>query len=89
MSQKARSRGWRAAAFTETMMAARQCVHQALDAADPELAGLLIDIAVSLKVLRISNVSGPGPRVLPKSYCNSRLTDSPATTDMWRRRGDG
>jgi len=40
------------------MMAARRCVHQALDEADPELAGLLNDIAVSSKALRISNVSG-------------------------------
>jgi hypothetical protein len=34
--------GERAAGFTETMMAARQCVRQALDAAGPEFGGLLI-----------------------------------------------
>ena len=41
----------RAAAATETMIAARQRVHQALDAAGPEFAGLLIDICCFLKRL--------------------------------------
>lgn len=43
--------GDRAAAATETMIAARQRVHQALDAAGPEFAGLLIDICCFLKRL--------------------------------------
>jgi hypothetical protein len=39
--------GERAAAFTETMIAARQRVHQALDAAGPEFGGLLLDVCFS------------------------------------------
>ena len=37
--------------FTEKMIAARQRVHQALDAAGPEFAGLLVDICCFLKGL--------------------------------------
>ncbi len=37
--------------FTESMIAARQRVHQALDAAGPELAGLLLDVCCFLKRL--------------------------------------
>jgi Domain of unknown function (DUF6456) len=43
--------GERAAAFTETMIAARQRVHQALDAAGPEFGGLLLDVCCFLKGL--------------------------------------
>ena len=41
----------RAATFTETMIAARQRVHQALDAAGPEFGGLLLDVCCFLKRL--------------------------------------
>src|SRR5215475_8211261 len=41
----------RAGVFTETMIAARQNVHQALDAVGPEFAGLLLDICCFLKGL--------------------------------------
>ncbi len=40
-----------AAHFTETMLAARQRVQQALDAAGPEFAGLLLDVSCFLKRL--------------------------------------
>jgi hypothetical protein len=43
--------GERAAAFTETMIAARQRVRQALDAAGPEFGGLLLDVCCFLKGL--------------------------------------
>ena len=43
--------GERAAGFTETMIAARQRVHQALDAAGPEFSGLLLDVCCFLKGL--------------------------------------
>ena len=41
----------RAGVFTETMIAARQNLHQALDAVGPEFAGLLLDICCFLKGL--------------------------------------
>jgi Domain of unknown function (DUF6456) len=41
----------RAARFTETVIAARQNVQRALDAAGPEFAGLLIDVCCFLKSL--------------------------------------
>jgi hypothetical protein len=43
--------GERASAFTETMIAARQRVRQALDAAGPEFGGLLLDVCCFLKGL--------------------------------------
>jgi hypothetical protein len=43
------SRGERAGQFTETMVAARQRVHRALDTVGPEFAGLLLDICCFLK----------------------------------------
>ncbi len=45
------SGGERAASFTETMVAARQRLHLALDAAGPEFSGLLVDVCCFLKRL--------------------------------------
>ena len=44
--------GERAAAFTETILAARQRVHHALDAAGPEFGELLLDVCYFLKKSR-------------------------------------
>ena len=43
--------GERASSAMETTVAARQRVHRALDAAGPELAGLLLDVCCFLKRL--------------------------------------
>jgi hypothetical protein len=43
--------GDRAAVFTESMVAARQRVHHALDAVGPEFGGLLLDVCCFLKAL--------------------------------------
>jgi hypothetical protein len=43
--------GERASSFTETMIASRQRVHQALDAVGPEFSGLLLDVCCFLKGL--------------------------------------
>jgi hypothetical protein len=45
------SRGDRAGGFTETMIASRQRVRQALDAVGPEFSGLLMDVCCFLKGL--------------------------------------
>jgi hypothetical protein len=44
-------RGDRASGFTETMIASRQRVRQALDAVGPEFSGLLMDVCCFLKGL--------------------------------------
>ncbi len=51
ISSGRRGGGERAATFTETMIAARQRVHSALDSVGPEFAGLLLDICCFLKGL--------------------------------------
>lgn len=51
ISSSHRGGGERAGTFTETMIAARQRVRAALDAAGPEVAGLLLDVCCFLKRL--------------------------------------
>jgi hypothetical protein len=51
ISNGRRGPGEGAAAATDTMVAARQHVHQALDAVGPEFAGLLLDVCCFLKRL--------------------------------------
>jgi hypothetical protein len=51
ISSGRRGAGNSAVAFTETMIAARQGVHQALRAAGPEFGGLLLDVCCFLKGL--------------------------------------
>src|SRR5665213_1768170 len=46
-----RGGGDRASGFTETMIASRQRVRQAIDAAGPEFGGLLLDVCCFLKGL--------------------------------------
>ena len=70
----------RADTMTETIVAARQRVHQALDAVGPEFSGLLVDVCCFLKASRISNASELGRRVPARSCCNSRWTGWPVIT---------
>jgi hypothetical protein len=51
ISSDRRGGGDRAGSFTETMIASRQRVRQALDAAGPEFSGLLVDVCCFLKGL--------------------------------------
>jgi Domain of unknown function (DUF6456) len=56
MSSRRRGAGETSAGFTETMIAARQRVHQALDAVGPEFGGLLLDVCCFLK--RLEDIEG-------------------------------
>ncbi len=79
--------GERAAAFTETMVAARQRVHQALDVVGRNSAGCCSISAVSLKVSKISNANAPGRHVRPRSCCSSRSIGSHVIKASRRRSG--
>jgi hypothetical protein len=49
-----RSGGYRASFLPDTVIAARQCVHHALDAVGPEFSGLLVDVCCFLKRLEVA-----------------------------------
>ena len=66
--------GERGAEFTDVMIAARQRVHQALDAVGPEFGGLLLDVCCFLKRLEDVDASAPGRQGPQKWCCNWRLT---------------
>ncbi len=60
--------------FTDVVVAARERVRQALDAAGPEFAGLLLDVCCFLKGLEDIEREPAGPRAPRKWWCNSRST---------------
>jgi hypothetical protein len=63
IASERRGGGERSASFTDTMIVARQHVHQALDAAGPEFGGLLLDVCCFLKRLEdIERERGWPPR---------------------------
>ena len=77
-----RSGGHQASFLPDSVIAARQRVHHALDAVGPEFSGLLVDVCCFLKRLEVANVNVDGRRARQRSCCSSRSSVSPATTVM-------
>src|SRR3954469_15740496 len=79
-------RGGGVTTFTEAVVAARQRVRHAFDAAGPEFIGLLLDVCCFLRGSKTWNATA-GARRAPPMWCGApRPPAPPATTATPRKR---